>query len=447
MRTIIRQKSKKSLLLFLAGVAAVAVLLASITLAVGCPITITGVSDGPDPFKATGTTNSTIRYTLSGPCQLSLRILDTTGTAVRTLFDASTTASSKSVTWNGKDDSGTIVPDGLYTYKIDTTNTSGGALSAVGTITVDKTAPSLTGVSSAPNPLTSATTVTTSYTVSEPVKTTISIYTTGNTLVKILRSNVAETAGAHSVDWNGKNSSGTLVGDGMYRAKITAVDYVGFSATVIDTLTVDRSTPTITGVSDSPDPFKATGSNTTIIRYTVSETVRLSLKIFDSTGTAVRTLVDATATAGVKSSAWNGKDDSGVLVPDGVYTYYIDATDTSGGAANVGGSITVDRTAPTISANSVSPNPFHPTGLNTMTVSYTLSEPCKVTVAVYNSSNILIKTLCSNVSLPAGANSITWDGRNSRNILITTPDTYIYKIIAVDGVGLTAQMPGVFTTN
>jgi hypothetical protein len=68
-----------------------------------------------------------------------------------------------------------------------------------------------------------------------------------------------------------------------------------------------------------PNPFNPT----TTIRYTLLRTAPITLKIFDVSGRKVRTLVDDTQTAGTKSVAWDGRDDSGKPAASGVYVYQL----------------------------------------------------------------------------------------------------------------------------
>jgi hypothetical protein len=72
-----------------------------------------------------------------------------------------------------------------------------------------------------------------------------------------------------------------------------------------------------------PNPFNPT----TVISYDVpAGGGRVSIRIYDVGGRLIRTLVDATETAGRKSVAWHGLDDRGSGVATGVYFYQMKAT-------------------------------------------------------------------------------------------------------------------------
>jgi hypothetical protein len=67
---------------------------------------------------------------------------------------------------------------------------------------------------------------------------------------------------------------------------------------------------------NAPNPFNPT----TLIRYDVpADGGNVSLKVFDVSGRLVRVLYEGIQSAGQKSVTWDGKDDSGIHMPTGVY--------------------------------------------------------------------------------------------------------------------------------
>ena len=98
----------------------------------GDPV-VSDLSASPSPFRDT----TAIAYSLSAPGSLTMRVYDAGGTVVRTLLNAvPRQAGAGSVTWDGKDDGGTAVPDGTYAIRA-----SAGSSSASTTAVVDRTAP------------------------------------------------------------------------------------------------------------------------------------------------------------------------------------------------------------------------------------------------------------------------------------------------------------------
>jgi flagellar hook capping protein FlgD len=70
-----------------------------------------------------------------------------------------------------------------------------------------------------------------------------------------------------------------------------------------------------------PNPFNPE----TVIRYSVSATSPVTLRIYNVSGALVRTLVDRVHTTGEYTARWNGTDDHGRPLPSGAYFYRIEA--------------------------------------------------------------------------------------------------------------------------
>ncbi len=62
-------------------------------------------------------------------------------------------------------------------------------------------------------------------------------------------------------------------------------------------------------------------SGTTTIRYQLPKTTQVVLKIYNTFGQEVRTLVNARQPAGVNAVVWDGRDQSGKEVSSGIYIY------------------------------------------------------------------------------------------------------------------------------
>lgn len=70
----------------------------------------------PNPFNP----STTIDYFVAGTGRTKLRIYDARGALIRTLIDEVQPAGSKSVDWDGTDDSGRRVASGTYFYQLET---------------------------------------------------------------------------------------------------------------------------------------------------------------------------------------------------------------------------------------------------------------------------------------------------------------------------------------
>ncbi|MCI0622067.1 MAG: FG-GAP-like repeat-containing protein, partial [Acidobacteria bacterium] len=70
----------------------------------------------PNPFNPT----TTIRYEITKPGRVSLKVYNLLGQEIKTLVDAHRPAGSHTVTWDGRDDRGRQVGSGVYFYKLQT---------------------------------------------------------------------------------------------------------------------------------------------------------------------------------------------------------------------------------------------------------------------------------------------------------------------------------------
>jgi hypothetical protein len=124
-------------------------------------------------------------------------------------------------------------------------------------------------------------------------------------------------------------------GQGLKTVYVRYTDIAGhLSPSLSDTIMLDTTPPGLTGVSDSPDPFRPGNGETTTIRSTLSDnlsgTCTVEVRILNSSSVLVNTLTTvASCPSGgaVGSIVWNGRDSSGALVPNGRYSYQVQGID------------------------------------------------------------------------------------------------------------------------
>jgi len=206
----------------------------------------------------------------------------------------------------------------------------------------------------------------------------------------------------------------------------------------IDGVVTIRKPPRILSFHCTPNSFSPNDDgrqDTTTIRATFSTTVNWILEIRNSSGTIMRSW-NGTATfkwqSAMSQQAWNGTDEAGKIVPDGTYNATLTGKDSHGIPFEPKTiSLIVDTIEPIISDVSDHPDPFNPHIGQTTTINYTLSEKCHVTIRIYDPAGRLIKIL--RATQPAGANSMTWDGKVQG--LIVPDGEYRYEIHATDMAG------------
>ena len=74
---------------------------------------------------------------------------------------------------------------------------------------------------------------------------------------------------------------------------------------------------------NAPNPF----GQMTNIKYQIAKPGNVSLKIYNTLGQLVNTLVDGQQQPGIYSASWNGKDNSGRTAANGVYIYRLESGD------------------------------------------------------------------------------------------------------------------------
>jgi hypothetical protein len=102
--------------------------------------------------------------------------------------------------------------------------------------------------------------------------------------------------------------------------------------------TADNLPPVITAVSDSPDPFSPNDDSvddTTTVTFTSDEAGTFTLQILNATLMGGQNITGAMV-AGVNNVVWDGSGFTTTTVPDGTYSYLIEADDASGNRAHEG---------------------------------------------------------------------------------------------------------------
>jgi subtilisin family serine protease len=220
------------------------------------------------------------------------------------------------------------LPEGSYAYMIMAIDNAGNASSPSATsqpIVVDKTLPTGSILINNNAAYTNSTSVTLNLSATDAG---------GSGLDKMQFSNNGttwSTAEAYAT----KKAWVLTTGNGTKTVYTKFSDKAGnWSGVYADTIILDTTKPSITGITTSPSVFDPEAGQSTSIKYTLADNLSSSLEVYvyvyTSTGSLVRTLGPYKQALGSNSITWDGKDSKGAYVANGIYKYRIKATDQAG---------------------------------------------------------------------------------------------------------------------
>lgn len=254
--------------------------------------------------------------------------------------------------WNGRTDSGTAAPDGLYAYRlsgIDIAGNKGYSNTAIVELNTEKAEVILSSDITAFSPN------------GDGIKDTVRLIPTIKSKTKIVSFSltIKDSSGKNvrvfdgngnpkqEYVWDGKNSSAEKCTDGLYSAKLSVQMENGQEATSkIDAITIDTEYPQLE-ISVPYLSFSAKEESnrpTLPIKQHSSHEDLWTGIISDAKNNPVKKLTWAGKT---ENFTWDGSDDAGNRVPNGTYSYTVFATDAAGNATS--------RTLKGITVNSTEP--------------------------------------------------------------------------------------------
>jgi hypothetical protein len=143
----------------------------------------------------------------------------------------------------------------------------------------------------------------------------------GDTTVRRLTAWALKGPGA--IVWDGRKNNGEYVGEGRFTVTLTPVDRAGNAGepastqvTVLNSLKAPAAVPGLFHASDG-DAL----AQRSVLRARLTRPATVSWVVKDGAGQVVRTGIDgAEMAAGIVRFRWDGTDDSGQQLPNGVYT-------------------------------------------------------------------------------------------------------------------------------
>jgi flagellar hook assembly protein FlgD len=290
---------------------------------------VTGGLGGPVRFTATLT--SSLAWTVT--------VYDDTGAAA-----ASGSGTGKAVDWTWD---ASATPFGAYTYAI----AAGTDLRPARGKVPGPPPLAVTSLKARPRVLTpnrddldEETTI--SYSLSTRATVQVEVVDSSDRVVRALATGQVYRSGSPSFVWHGRNSSGKLVRDGVYRVRVTATS-PGQHATRSRRITVDR---TLGHLTVAPTPFSPNADgrlDTAAVGFQLSRPAEVRVRITKG-GRIVSTLRRLGGlAAGPVSFVWTGRTKDGSRAADGVYSAFVEAT-TSLGTRTLSLPLTVDTHAPVV---------------------------------------------------------------------------------------------------
>jgi flagellar hook assembly protein FlgD len=296
-----------------------------------------GVDGGAGRFSPNGdgvTDTATISGNLSESAAWTATVKRADGSTIKT---ATGTSATFSLTWGGTS-GGVTVADGAYAVSVDAVDGWGNAsTSTAGTLTVDTVAPELGAVTPAADPegLISPNgdglRETVAFTSVAPEAGTLTMRVVDGTDTLVRKIAVAVKAGSPVMSWDGRDSGGTVVADGLYDVRFTLTDSVGNTGSAIARPV--RVSTTLGFVTTSRTLFYPQDGDqyaaTTVLGYRLLHPATVTWTIRDAAGTVVDTLVDAQAQdAGSYTRSYDAmKSDASGRLPIGRYTSVVTTTD------------------------------------------------------------------------------------------------------------------------
>ncbi len=164
--------------------------------------------------------------------------------------------------------------------------------------------------------------------------------------------------------WDGLDNKGGVVEDGLYFFSVEAWDDNGNRGSSDSYAIVVDAEPPSVEITEPEDENKIFSPNNDGNKDTITIVQKGSDEdlwkgaIIDSSGTSVRTLVWEDSVP--EDFIWDGRNNEGILVPDGVYSYQIESRDRSGNSTLSGFSNIIKNTEETPITLSIDKSYFSP---------------------------------------------------------------------------------------
>jgi flagellar hook assembly protein FlgD len=244
-----------------------------------------------------------------------------------------------------------------------------------------------------------------------------------------------------SATWDGTNQQNVAVGNGTYYIKVSIVDTYGFSHTIVKEVTLLTN-----DISAKLEIYNSAGEvvkRIDIEGLTTTGSTKLDVtpsgnQAF-SPGDGDSSNSNAVFTYMGKNITWDGTNDGGMIVGNGVYRAVVVRTDANGYTTVAEAYITVLHNAFEVIANvKIIPNPINVNKTGILTIKYDAMSGAKITVKIYDLAGELVRELHDYDN----ASMVTWDVRDDTH---TAHGLYVAVIYGETKNGMSKAVIAKFT--
>ena len=275
--------------------------------------------------------------------------------------------------------------------------------------------------------------------LSESASWTVRVKTSGGSVLRTVNG----TGATATLDWDGRKSTGDIVGDGTFTWALSAQDAWGNPVLEDEgTFTVDTVAPSLGDGGLTPAAavdiltFSPNGDgyrDTVSVGVHATEPSTLEVSMRDGADTDVADL-DTGAPSGTATITWNGRLTNGNLAMDGVYQLRVVARDAAGNrSAPAAKAIGVHKA---LVGSRVSTANFWPNDgdayATTITLAFDLLASQTVTWQVLDAQGDVVRTIAHDQVMAAGKHTYTWDGKSSTGAYLPK-GTYRSVVTATNG--------------